>query len=221
MASSWPPPTYNNGERCQIAMLPLRPSSQPLAQDAIGAFRGIFRTDPLTAYPSPPPQLTHGLSPEGWEYFSIRKLVGGQEGEARTLGTILFVAKLGAQVATIVAVSRDFMVSQCFGLLSRDVWPPFFFTLNFKGAQPTQQDLDTIRQRLAGTWNTATASVGLRYTFLASGRYQDASATRHTAQDITTTTGFFGDGSWSPRATRSSSPATTTAAPQNSSALSS
>ena len=190
-------PVYNNGERCQITMLPLRPSSQPLALDAVGAFRGLFRVDPLSVYPSPPPQLTHGLSPEGWEYFSIHKLVGGQEGEARTIGTILLVAKLGAQVATIVAVSKDFMVSQCFGLLSRDVWPAFFYTLNFKGAQPTQQGLNTIRQTLAGTWNTATSSVGLRYTFLANGRYQDAAATQHTSQNITTTTGFFGDGAWS------------------------
>ena len=85
MASSLASPTYNNGERCQITMLPLRPSSQPLAQDAIGR---IPRASSSHRSSSPPtqalhPQLSHGLSPEGWEYFSIRKLVGGQGGEAR------------------------------------------------------------------------------------------------------------------------------------------
>jgi hypothetical protein len=81
-------PMYNNGERCQLTMLPMRPSSRSLADDAIGKFREIFRVDPLTSYPSPPPKLASGVSPQGWEYFTIRKLVGGQEGEARTMGQL-------------------------------------------------------------------------------------------------------------------------------------
>jgi hypothetical protein len=97
-------PVYSNGEGCQITALPFRPSFQPLGDEAIGMFRAIFRTDPLMAYPSPPPKLARGTSAQGWEYFTIRKLVGGQEGEARTMGAILLAANLEGQIATIVVL---------------------------------------------------------------------------------------------------------------------
>jgi hypothetical protein len=190
-------PTYNNGERCQITMFPLRPFAQPLAAEAVTSFRGIFQADPLGTYPSPPPKLERGMSPEGWEFFSIRKLVGGQEGESRTIGVHLLVAKLDNQVAMIVTTSKDFLTSQCFGELHGDVWPTFLHSLTFKNARSTQDQQDALRQQLAGSWITATASVGLHYTFLANGRFQDAASARHSSQTMTTTETYFGDGSYS------------------------
>lgn len=195
-------PVYSNGEGCQLTMLPFRPLSHPLGDDAIGAFRGIFGTDPLTTYPSPPPRLARGTSPQGWEYFTIRKLVGGQEGEARTSGAILLEAKLGDQVATLVGTSKDFMVSNCFGLLRGDLWPKFFYSLQFKNAQPSGKELAAIKQRLTGTWIAATGSVGLRYEFKANGRYGGAGATQHRSrvsdtEVLQTTQAYFGDGSYS------------------------
>ena len=131
----------------------------------------------------------------------MRKLVGGQEGEARTTGATLFVARLGDQVATIVGVSRDFLLSSCFGELHGDAWPKFFYSLQFKNAA-SGPDPAAIRQRLAGSWITATATAGLAYTFQANGRYADTLATAYrtrvsSSEVLQTTTGFFGDGAYS------------------------
>jgi len=195
-------PVYENRERCQLTLFPMRTSSRPLEDEAIGLFRQLFRTDPLTTYPSPPPRMAHGISPQGWEYFTMRKLVGGQEGEARTTGVTLLLARVDTQLATIIGTSKDFLWSQCFGELQGDAWPPFLASLQFKNAQPSNQVQATIRQRLAGTWITATASVGLRYVFLANGRYQGAGATQYRTrtsdtQVLQTTQAYFGDGAYS------------------------
>lgn len=195
-------PLYDNGERCQLTLLPMQPSSQPLANDAIGLFRQLFQADPLTSYPSPPPLLTRGVSAQGWEYFGIRKLVGGQEGEARTTGVTLLVARLDTQNATIVGISKDFLQSRCFGQLDGDAWPKFFSSLRFKNMQPSKQAELAIRQHLAGSWLTATGNLGLGYTFLANGRYKSTGVTQYRTpasneQDLATTQAFFGDGSYS------------------------
>jgi hypothetical protein len=194
-------PMYDNGERCQLTLLPMRPSSQALPDDAIGTFRQIFGADPLTSYPSPPPRLARGDSPQGWEYFSIRKLVGGQEGEARTIGATLLLANIDGQIATIVGTSKDFLWSKCFGELNGDAWPTFFYGLRFRNAQPAKDAQQAIRQRLAGEWIAATANVGLHYTFLANGRYQGVAAAQNRSsisdtQDLQTTRAYFGDGSY-------------------------
>jgi hypothetical protein len=195
-------PVFNNGEHCQLMMLPLHAASQPLADEAIRAFADIFKADPLSTYPSPPPRLARGTSPQGWDYFLIRKLVGGQEGESRTQGATLLKAKVGDQIATIVGMSKDFMVSQCFGLLRADVWPAFFYGLQFKEAQASTQSRAALQQRLAGTWTTATATVGLGYTFQANGRYATTGTTRYAYPALNgnttqTTQAFFGDGAYS------------------------
>ena len=194
-------PAYQNGERCQITMLPFRASNGPLPDDAIGTFRQLFRVDPLTTYPSPPPRLESGLSPFGWEYFRIRKLVGGQEGEARTMGAILLLVKSGNQVATIVGTSKDFLVSNCFGELISDAWPKFFYSLQFGNAQGPAVDEAEMRKRLAGEWIMATGSLGLHYTFLPNGRYGRAGATQYRQrvsnnEVLATTQAYFGDGSY-------------------------
>ena len=194
-------PVYQNGERCQITMLPFRASNGPLPDDAIGTFRQLFRVDPLTTYPSPPPGLESGVSPIGWEYFRIRKLVGGQEGEARTMGAILLLVRSGNQVATIVGTSKDFLVSKCFGELASDAWPKFFYSLQFRNSQSPALDEGEMRKRLAGEWIMATGSMGLHYTFLPNGRYSRAAATQSrqrvsSNEVLATTQGWFGDGSY-------------------------
>jgi len=177
--------------------LPLYAASQPLASEALRTFADIFKADPLSTYPVPPPRLARGTSPQGWDYFVIRKLVGGQEGESRTQGAIVLKAKVGDEIATIVGMSKDFMVSQCFGELRANVWPAFFYGLQFKEAQASGKQRTAIQQRLAGTWTTATATVGLGYTFQANGRYATTGVTRYHYPNTNTTQAFFGDGAYS------------------------
>jgi hypothetical protein len=196
-------PMYGNGERCQLSMFPLRTSSRPLGDEALDTFRQLFRVEPLMSYPSPAPRLAKGISPQGWEYFTIRKLVGGQEGEARTIGVTLLVAKLDNRIATIVGTSKDFLWSQCFGELKGDLWAGFFANLQFKPALPAEKAQEALRQQMVGSWIAATGTVGLHYGFRADGRFDSGGATRHTTpysatQDLVTTQGFvFGDGSYS------------------------
>ncbi|HXR78644.1 MAG TPA: hypothetical protein VN737_21895 [Bryobacteraceae bacterium] len=190
-------PVYQNGERCQITILPMQEASSARLPDvAIGTFCNIFRADPLAPYPSQPSRLASGTSPAGWEFFTIHKLVGGQEGDGKGIGTILLTAKVGDRIATIYGISKDFIVSNCFGELVRDVWPGFFYSLTLQGAQSGQQQ-NLIRQKLAGTWIAATGTVGNRYEFHSDGRYAGAAARRQYSRDSVTTTAFFGDGSYS------------------------
>ena len=195
-------PVFSNGEACQITMLPFQQSSGDVSEVALGAFRNLFHADPLSTYPVPPGQLARGFSPGGWEYFSLKKLVGGQEGEARTSGAIVLVVKVDGQTGIIIGTSKDFMVSNCFGLLQRDLWPNFFYSLQFKNAKSSGREVAAIKQRLAGSWITATGSAGLHYTFQANGRYADTMATQYrtrnsNTEELQTTTGFFGNGSYS------------------------
>ena len=116
----------------------------------------------------------------------------GPSGGAQ-IGAIVMVAKIGRDLATVVGTSKNFQVSNCFGELVRDVWPSFFAGLQFKNATATSQTQADMRQKLAGVWITATATVGLRYEFSADGRYADAVGVRQR----TTTQTFFGNGSYS------------------------
>ncbi len=194
-------PVFPNGERCQINMLPTRAAGRSLPDDAIASFRNLFRADPLTTYPSPPPKLEHGASPLGWEYFSIRKLIGGQEGESRTSGAILLAVKSGDTLATIAATSKDFLVSRCFGELADNAWPRFFYSLDFKNAHPSADAAASLPRKLAGVWIAATGSVGLRYEFHADGRYLGAGAAMQRnrispTEILQTTQAYFGDGAF-------------------------
>ncbi|HKE96435.1 MAG TPA: hypothetical protein VKB34_19155, partial [Povalibacter sp.] len=78
-------PTYNNGERCQLRLLPMRKTGTDLMADAIGAFRELFRADPLTGYPTPTPSFARGVSPFGWQYVVVKKSIGGNAGDYGTL----------------------------------------------------------------------------------------------------------------------------------------
>lgn len=185
-------PVFNNGEKCVLTIFHMRPTSGNLQNDASNVFREVFNTDPFqnSSYPYPPLTLGRGIFPQGWEYFTIRKSIGGQVGDyGSLLGVTVFVAKQGNEMAAVVATSKDPLVSMCFGEMVRDEWPQFFHSLQFKNWRPTGQE-QAMKQRLAGKWTTATGNVAGQYTFTPMGRYASAGAIRqpnHTS---------FGDGAY-------------------------
>ena len=191
-------PMYQGGEQCQLTMEPMHSASQPLPNEAVAFYRQAFRIEPLAQYAYAWPKLYRGISPQGWEYFMIRKSIGGSDGD---VGTIVFLAQAGGQIATIVGVSKRPLVSNCFGELVRDQWPAFYYSLQFKNAQPSGDEQAAIQKRLAGEWITATASVGLHYSFDGNGRYDDTGAARHVTrvsplEVVVTTNAYFGNGSY-------------------------
>jgi hypothetical protein len=195
-------PTFNNGERCQITVLQMRPASGDVAVDAIGAFTEIFKADPRqnAAYPHPSPTFTHGTSGDGWEYFMIQKSLGGQVGDYSAVQARVFAARLNDRLALVLTTSKVPLVSMCFGELVRDEWPRFFHSLHFKSWRPITQEQKNVA-RLAGTWTTATATVADRYSFAPNGRYGTAAAatyrTRISPNEVLATTqAFFGNGSY-------------------------
>ncbi len=192
------PPYPNTGERCELAILPMRKGSGDLLRDALGAFQGLFRSDPMRGYPEDPPLLIRGTSPLGWPYVTLHKTLGpaGEGGP----GIILFVAGVGDQIATVFTTSKRPLVSQCFGEAFPSEWPGFFNSLRFKGVKPAVSDAD-MKTKLVGSWNATGSSVLIRYTLAANGRYASGSAIgyaqRVSATEVMyTTTGFRGDGAW-------------------------
>jgi hypothetical protein len=161
-------------ENCQITLLPMRPATRPLGDEAVFTFRQVFRIDPLAPNTSGLP-----ITPQGWEYILIRKLLGGQEGEARTTGATFLMAKVGDQVATVIGVSKDFLWSACFGHQQGDAWPGFFYSLQFRNAPSAAQAQAAIHQQLIGTWLGGSGDVGLAYVFEADGHYSSAGGTRN------------------------------------------
>ena len=192
------PPYPNTGERCELAILPMRKGSGDLLRDALAAFQGIFRADPMRGYPEDLPFLVRGTSPLGWPYATIQKTLGpaGEGGP----GIILFVAGVEDQIATVFTTSKRPLVSQCFGEAFPSEWPAFFNSLRFKGVKPAVSDTE-MRTKLAGSWTATGGSALIRYTLAANGRYASGSAIGH-AQRVSatevlyTTTGFRGDGAW-------------------------
>ena len=192
------PPYPNTGERCELAILPMRKGSGDLLRDALGAFQGLFRADPMRGYPEDPPLLIKGTSPLGWPYVTLHKTLGpaGEGGP----GIILLVAGVGDQIATVFTTSKRPLVSQCFGEAFPSEWPGFFNSLRFKGVKPAVSDAE-MKTKLAGSWTATGSSVLIRYTLAANGRYASGSAIGY-AQRVSptevmyTTTGFRGDGAW-------------------------
>jgi hypothetical protein len=166
-------------ENCQITLLPMRPATRTLGDEAVLTFRQVFHTDPLAPNTSGPPTITNGISPQGWEYIFIRKLIGGQEGEARATGVTFLMAKVANQVATVIGVSKDFLWSACFGQQHADAWPGFFYSLQFRNAPPAADAGAAIHQELIGTWLGGTGDVGLAYIFQPDEHYSSAGGTRN------------------------------------------
>src|SRR5262249_16220164 len=98
------PPYPNTGERCELAILPMRRGSGGLHPDAAGTFQSLFRVDPMGGYPGIPPTLVRGTSPLGWSYVTLQKTLG--QGGSEGPGIMLFLAGVGDQVATVITTSK-------------------------------------------------------------------------------------------------------------------
>jgi hypothetical protein len=192
-------PVSNTGEKCNISLWPMRSSSGNLQNDANALFAQVFSSfDPRNG--STPNSMIKGTSAQGWDYFIIKKSIGLRGGDFQTMFGFVFVANLGNQVAAISGISKDPLVSSCFGLLLTDVWPKFFYSLQFKNW--SSSNTSALLKNLPGVWMAATATAGDRIVFAPNGRFAGASASQKyyrvsSTEVMRTTDVFFGDGSYS------------------------
>lgn len=194
-------PVYNTGERCTLSILPMKPVTSDLQTEAGKTFSDLFDKDfqPTTTYTQP--SMIKGISPQGWEYFILKKGIKPRSGNFSDVFAFVFVAKLGDQLATITGISKDPLVSNCFGLNLADVWPKFFYSLQFTNWKAQDQS-KAVMKRMTGVWMAATATAGDRIVFAPNGRYAGASASQKyystsNNQLLTVTDAYFGDGAYS------------------------
>jgi hypothetical protein len=181
----------------------MRPAGANLLSDAFNTFRDVYKTYELrsqTTRGTPmPSSVVRGTSGQGWDYVVVRKGVAPPGSPESRLGFV-FVAKLNNRLAVISGVSKDPLVSTCFGELAYNAWPRFFYSLRFKTWTPIDQ-APALRKKMAGVWTIATGSVADQFTFAANGRYAGASARQSygrisNSEVVTTTQGFFGNGAY-------------------------
>jgi hypothetical protein len=196
-------PVYGTGEKCTISILPMRPLTSDLPTAANGIFSGLFSKNYslVTTYTSP--SMIRGISPQGWEYFILKQGLRPVAGNFSDVFAFVFVARLGNQVASIAGISKDPLVSNCFGLNLKDVWPKFFYSLQFKNWNSPGQE-NEIMKRMTGVWMAATATAGDRIVFAPNGRFAGASAAQRyyatsSNELLTVTDAYFGDGAYSIR----------------------
>ena len=205
-------PPSNINERCLIQVWPMRPASANLYADANSAFIDIFKTYELRNQTSRggamPPVVIHGLSGQGWEYLIVKRgirhpgMAPNRQPWETLLGFVL-VAKLNDRVAVISGMSKDSLVSNCFGELGTNVWPRFFYSLSFRNWSPVDAT-GAMRKQLAGTWTIATATVADQFTFAGNGRYATAAAAQRYAavsstELVSITDAYFGNGAYTLR----------------------
>jgi hypothetical protein len=193
-------PASNATERCNLTLLPIRAASNDIAADANRVFATVFST--FVGYNGyTQNSMVRGVSPQGWEYFIIKRGIVRPGGNYQTQFGFVCVIKLGDRLAAISGISKDPLVSSCFGLNLRDVWPHFFYSLQFRNwsGRPSEASL---MKRMAGVWMIATATAGDRWVFAPNGRYASAAAAqRYTATSssevLAITDAYFGNGSYS------------------------
>lgn len=207
----WSPTTYPDGivlrsppsnatEPCNITLLPIRVASDNIAADANRVFATVFSTFVgHTEYTQN--SMVRGISPQGWEYFIIKRGIVRPGGNYQAWFGFVCVIKLGDRLAAMSGISKDPLVSSCFGTNLRDVWPHFFYSLQFRNwnARPSEASL---MKSMAGVWMMATATAGDRWVFAPNGRYASAAAAqRYTATSssevLAITDAYFGNGSYS------------------------
>jgi hypothetical protein len=196
------PPSVTN-ERCVVTLWPLRPAGANLLGDAYNIFRDVYKTYELRSQTNRgtpmPSSVVRGTSGQGWDYVVVRKGIAPPGSPEARLGFV-FVAKLSNRLAVISGVSKDPLVSTCFGELAYNAWPRFFYSLRFKTWTPVDQAA-ALRKKLAGVWTAATGSVADQFTFAANGRYGGAAARQSydrisNTEVMQTTQGFFGNGAY-------------------------
>src|SRR5579884_2453007 len=154
------PPSATN-ERCVVTIWPMRPAGANLLQDTNTLFQEIYKAyepRPMTTRGTPMPNyIVRGTSGQGWDYVVVRRGIGPPGSPESRLGFV-FAAKLNNRLAVISGVSKDPLVSTCFGELAYNAWPDFFYSLRFKNWTVTDQSA-AMKKKMAGTWTIATASV--------------------------------------------------------------
>jgi hypothetical protein len=201
------PPSETN-EKCLLYLMPMRPASANLLQDATNAFRDVWLRNFVLRNQTPagfafPESIIHGYSGQGWEYVIVRKGIAQPNNPQESRLGFVMVAKLDNRIAVISGLSKDPLVSACMGENRGTTnWPKFFYSLGFKSWQ--QQDpTPTMRKLLAGEWIAATATAGDLITFAGNGRFANTAAAQQyhlTANElITTTQAYFGNGSYTLR----------------------
>jgi hypothetical protein len=189
-------PVFTGGEQCLLSIWPTRPASNDLLTDANNIFAEVFKAYQLRNDGMSQNKMIRGESPQGWQYYIIKRAIG-LRGNG-TIGGFVFVAKLGNTLASISGVSKDPLVSNCFGELVNDVWPDFFYSLQFKNYK--SQGLD-LRKKIAGTWVAASATAATMFTFAPNGRFDNASGAQQyhalsNSEVATTTQAYFGNGAY-------------------------
>jgi hypothetical protein len=195
-------PPINTGERCNMIIWPMRAAGASLVADAAAVYAEVFKDyQPTNRDVYTQASVIRGLSPQGWEYFITKGPITLKGGNFATMFGFVFIAKIGTQDAVITGISKDPLVSACFGLNLTDVWPKFLYSLHFKnwtGSLPAQ----TMINKIAGVWMSVTGTAGDRIVFAGNGRYSDASAVQRytrlsSTEVLRETDAYFGDGKYS------------------------
>lgn len=201
------PPSETN-EKCLLYLMPMRPASANLLQDATNAFRDVWLRNFVLRNQTPagfafPESIIHGVSGQGWEYVIVRKGIAQPNNPQESRLGFVMVAKLDNRIAVISGLSKDPLVSACMGENRGTTnWPKFFYSLSFKSWQGGDQT-QAMRKLLAGEWIAATATAGDLITFAGNGRFANTAAAQQyhlgVNELITTTQAYFGNGSYTLR----------------------
>lgn len=201
----------NNGENCTIGLYPIRPSSGDLYKDAVPVWGQVFRdfeVRPTMTFPSMP-ALIRGVSAQGWPYVMVKQGIALRGSPRDPLSEqqffyFIMTAKLGNRVAAVWGLSKDPLVSACFGRTLGDVWPRFFSTLQFKNWKPPAEN--SFAQNVHSVWQSISTSSGggaaHRYVFTPAGRYAELGVLQRYMRLSRTETAIwtsktFGDGAYS------------------------
>jgi hypothetical protein len=139
-------PVSNTGEKCVLSLWPLRPASNELQRDAGSAFAEVFKAfEPRNSDYGTAASMSRGVSAHGWDYLIVKRAIGipGQP----TVSGFVFVARLGGWLAPVSGISKDPLVSSCFGLMVKDAWPKFFYSLQFRSWKPAAGGARSLRVR--------------------------------------------------------------------------
>jgi hypothetical protein len=192
-------PAPPNPEQCNMILHLFRPASGNLAADAGQLFNEVF-TGFVGKQGMTSNSVIRGTSVQGWDYFIIKAAIGRPGGNYMTMFGFVCVIRLGNQLASISGFSKDPLVSSCFGLSLTDVWPKFFYSLQFRNWGKKLPEGEVMK-RMAGTWMIATATAGDQITFAPNGRYANAAASQQYAltatSAVTITDAYFGNGAYS------------------------
>ena len=199
-------PASATNEICVVTLWPMRSAGTNLVSDANSIFQDVYKTYELrnqTNRGTPmPSSVVRGTSGQGWDYVIVRRGIAPR-GSPEARLAFAFVARLNDRLAVISGVSKDPLVSTCFGELAYNAWPRFFYSLSFRNWTPTDQT-STMRKKIAGVWTIATASVADQFVFAGNGRYASAAAARQysrisSSEALETTQAFFGNGAYTLR----------------------